>query len=61
MEKQFYTVKELSELMPIGTTKLYNLVHSEGFPSIIISRKILIPIDEFNKWVRNFSGKKINL
>lgn len=61
MEKQFYTVKELSELMPIGTTKLYNLVHSEGFPSIIINRKILIPIDEFNKWIRNFSGKKINL
>lgn len=40
MDKQFYTMKELAELIPIGITNLYSLVHSEGFPSITINRRI---------------------
>lgn len=59
MTKQFYTMKDLGEILPIGTTNLYNLVHSAGFPSIIINRKIVVPIDEFNKWVSSSKGKKI--
>ena len=59
MEKQFYTMKELAELVPIGKTNLYNLVHSAGFPSIIVNRKILIPVDEFDKWIKSSTGKKI--
>lgn len=61
MSKQFYTMKELGEVMPVGTTNLYNLVHSAGFPSIIINRKILVPVDEFNKWISSSTGKKIKL
>lgn len=61
MTKQFYTMKELGEIMPVGTTNLYNLVHSAGFPSIIINRKILVPVDEFNKWVSSSAGKKIKI
>jgi len=61
MDKKFYTMKELAEVVPIGVTNLYNLVHSDGFPSIIINRKILIPVDEFNQWVKTSAGKKINV
>lgn len=61
MDKQFYTMKELAEVLPIGTTNLYNLVHSAGFPSITINRKIVVPVDEFNKWVSSSAGKKIRL
>lgn len=61
MSKQFYTMKDLGEILPIGTTNLYNLVHSAGFPSIIINRKIVIPVEEFNKWVSSSAGKKIKL
>lgn len=61
MNKKFYTMKELSEIVPIGTTNLYNLAHSGGFPSIKINRKILIPVDEFNEWVKSSTGKKINV
>lgn len=61
MDKKFYTMKELAELVPIGTTNLYNLVHSAGFPSIIVNRKILIPVDDFNSWVKSSAGKKIKL
>ena len=59
MGKQFYTMKELGEILPISTTNLYKLVHSEDFPALIINRRVLIPVEEFNKWVNSSSGKKI--
>lgn len=61
MDKQFYTMKELAEVMPIGTTNLYSLVHSDGFPSIKINRRILIPVEEFQDWVKTSAGKKIKI
>lgn len=61
MDKKFYTVKELSEILPIGTSNLYNLVNSKNFPSIKINRRILISIDEFQKWIETSAGKQIIL
>ncbi len=61
MDKKFYTVKELAEILPIGTSNLYSLVHAKGFPSIKINRRILIPVDEFQKWIESTSGKQIIL
>lgn len=61
MSKQFYTMKELGDLIPIGTNNLYALVHSAGFPSITINRRIIIPIDAFNEWIKTSAGKKFKL
>lgn len=61
MNKQFYTMKELAEVLPLGTTNLYNLVNSAGFPAIKVNRRIVIPVEEFNKWVSSTAGKKIKL
>jgi len=61
MSKQFYTMKELGEIIPIGTNNLYNLVHSADFPSITINRRIIIPIDEFNEWIKSSAGKKFKV
>ena len=61
MEKRFYTVKELTEIMPIGATNIYKLVHSDGFPAITVNRRIIIPIDKFNKWSETALGKTIKL
>ena len=61
MEKKFYTMKELAEIIPIGTNNLYNLVHSKGFPSVTINRRILIPIDEFEQWIKTSAGKSFTV
>ncbi len=61
MDKRFYTMKELADLIPIGTNNLYNLVHSEGFPAIKINRRIIIPIEAFNKWIQSSAGKQFNV
>lgn len=43
-------VKDVSAVMGISAPKAYELVHSEGFPSIQVGRKIVIPRDRFLKW-----------
>lgn len=54
MNKQFYTVTEIRDILTIGTNKAYNLIKSDGFPSIKIGRKYLVPKDEFDKWVKTY-------
>ena len=43
MEKTTMSVQELSAQMGISLPKAYELVKSEGFPSIRIGTRILIP------------------
>lgn len=61
MEKQFYTVNDLADILPIGKTNLYSLVHSKDFPAITVDRRIIIPIDKFNEWLNSSVGKKVNI
>lgn len=61
MEKKFYNMKELAEIIPIGVSNLYALVHSDGFPAITINRRIVIPIDAFDEWIKTSAGKNIKL
>ena len=61
MEKRFYTANDLADLLPIGKTNLYSLVHSKDFPAITVGRRIIIPIDKFNEWLNSSVGKKVNI
>ena len=61
MDKQFYDMKDLAKLLPIGLNNLYALVHSEGFPSIIINRRIVIPVHAFEEWIKSSAGKSFKV
>lgn len=50
-EQLCYDMKALQEVMPIGKSNLYNMVHSEGFPKIVIGKRILIPQKAFEEWL----------
>lgn len=50
MEKTTMSVQELSSQLGISLPKAYELVKSEGFPSICIGTRILIPVDAFREW-----------
>lgn len=54
-EKLFYTIEELYKILPLGKNALYSLVKKEGFPKIIVGRKILIPVKGFNLWIEQNS------
>lgn len=58
MEKATMSVQELSAQMGISLPKAYELVKSEGFPSIRIGTRILIPVDAFHEWLIITSNKE---
>lgn len=58
---EFYTVKNLIEILPIGRNQVYKLINTKGFPSINIGRKIVIPKKQFEEWINENIGSTIYL
>lgn len=55
INKLTYSVEEMGEALGISRVKAYELANSENFPKIRIGKRIIIPIDSLNKWLRNNS------
>lgn len=47
------TVKELQEVLKIGTNAAYTLIHSKAFPVIKIGQTYRIPAAPFYAWLEN--------
>lgn len=58
-EQLCYDMKALQEVMPIGKNNLYNMVHSEGFPKIVIGKRILIPKKAFEEWLETAALQRL--
>ena len=54
--KQFYNVKEIQQIMGISRASAYVLVKSKDFPTIRVGARILVPAEQFKKWVETTSG-----
>lgn len=52
MEKATMSVQELSAHMGISLPKAYELTKQEGFPTIRIGTRILVPVDAFKEWLK---------
>lgn len=50
------TPKEAAGMLGLSMTTMYELVHSEGFPSIRVGKKILINVEGLRNWVNERSG-----
>lgn len=58
-EKLCYSVKELGELFGVSLPVAYNISKIQGFPSISIGRRVVIPKDALKKWLDENVGKKL--
>ena len=47
------TVREMQEILKIGTNSAYNLIHSKAFPVIKIGQSYRIPKESFYAWMAN--------
>jgi len=56
MEKTTMTVKELAIQLGISIPKAYELIRSPSFPSIKIGSRIIVPIEEYKRWLKESSG-----
>lgn len=50
-EKLTYSVPEAAEILGISKSRMYELTRSEGFPSLKIGKRILVPIKGLERWV----------
>lgn len=51
MDKLVLDVKELKEQLGISKASAYEITRSEGFPCFKVGKRILIPVEEFKKWL----------
>ncbi len=56
-----YNMQDLQQLLPIGKNKLYELVHSKGFPRIKVGKRILIPKKSFDEWLVKASTEQLTI
>ncbi len=45
------TAPEVGEVLGISRASAYELVRSEGFPRMIIGKRILVPKEKFLAWI----------
>lgn len=57
---EFYTVKELMKILPLGRNSIYKIVSREDFPKVMVGRKILIPVDQFKDYMIGHLGMAID-
>lgn len=57
------TVEETAEQLGISRALAYRLIHKDDFPVLRLGRRVVIPIDELNNWIRlnveNRQGKQV--
>ena len=44
-------VKQLVDLMGVSDSSVYELIQEDGFPSLRIGKRIVVPKEELRKWI----------
>ena len=52
------SVPEVAAVLGISRAGAYELVHSEGFPSLTIGSRIVVPKDKLIAWIDEKVGNK---
>lgn len=52
MTRRCYKVKEIKEMLGIGKNQTYELIKSKRFPVLKIGKDYLIPMEGFDRWLR---------
>ena len=55
-EKIVYNVSEIKVMLGVSKKIAYELIHSKGFPKINVGKRILIPKEAFNEWLKEKSS-----
>ena len=51
MEKLTLSVPETAKILGISQTRMYQLARSEGFPSILVGKRILVSKKGLERWI----------
>ena len=53
IEKMLFTLnaKQVAEILGVARNTAYTLMHSEGFPTLHVGRRLLVPKDKLLQWM----------
>ena len=43
--------KQVAEILGVARNTVYTLMHSEGFPTLHVGRRLLVPKDKLLQWM----------
>ena len=52
----FLNAKLVAQTLGIGLASAYELMHDEGFPSMRVGSRIVVPKEKFRQWVDAQTG-----
>ncbi len=58
VKNEILTVKEIQQILRIGTNTAYNLIHSKAFPVVRIGQSYRIPAASFYAWLESTNAAK---
>lgn len=58
MEKRYYSQKDIREITGISRAQVYNIMNRADFPAIRIGKRIIVPIEAFNRWIEEQTQKR---
>lgn len=61
MSKKMLKVSDVAEVFGCSLKKAYQIVGQEDFPKITIGRIYYVPEEEFDKWIKRYTGKTYTL
>ncbi len=60
--KTVMTVEEMGAALHLSKAKAYELIHSQFSPPVIrIGRVFRVPVEGFNAWLAEYSGKGVTI
>jgi len=58
LPKIYYSIDEVKEILGVGKTKVYAMLHDGTIPRKRIGKVYRIPVDSFNEWWRRFFSSR---
>lgn len=55
----FLNSEIVSNLLGISISSAYELMHEKGFPSVRIGSRLIVPKEEFQKWVKEKLNQEV--
>lgn len=52
----FLNAETVAKVLGVSPSSTYELMHEEGFPSLMIGNRIVVPKEEFILWVKRHTG-----
>ena len=53
---EFCTLADLSLILPVSRATLYRMAEQKRIPSLRIGRRVIIPREQFKKWIEQECG-----